>query len=79
VPSADRRCDRCGGCGRLVLPPVYMRTLSLVRGGWDTAPEVARQDGCAPTAAIDRLEKLRAWGLLRRWRIEPRGYRYAVR
>jgi hypothetical protein len=61
------------------LPPVYIRTLSLVRGGWDTATEIARQDGCTPNAAINRLEKLRTWGLLRRWRptrSDSRGWRY---
>jgi len=60
------------------LPPAYARTYALVRGGWRTASEIAKQDGCSSTAAINRLEKLREWRLVTRRRVEPRGYEYSL-
>jgi hypothetical protein len=72
----SRRCERCHGSGREQLPPAYARALLLVRQGLDTATAVAGADGCSPNAAINRLEKLRTWGLVTRVRVEPRGYRY---
>lgn len=58
-------CRRCRGCGRVDLPQELQATLDLVRAGALTAGAVAKifRDR-TPTAANNRLERLRELGFV---------------
>jgi len=68
-------CPKCNGSGRVFLPCLLNAVRQRLRGG-RTAPELLDQfPGVGVTALNNRLEKLRALGLVTRKR-EGRAWRY---
>lgn len=69
-------CSACGGAGHVPLVPSLSEAFAALADGPRTATELARALSTSPTAMINRLEELRAFGLVTRERV-ARGYRYA--
>jgi hypothetical protein len=62
-------CFACLGKGGIPLPSEYLRTLRFVeKQGEATPAAVAKATKVTHSATCNRLERLRAWGLLARWK-----------
>lgn len=71
-------CAHCDGTGRVPLVPSLAMTLIRLRAMGPTRPgALARSLGTGSTAMNNRLEKLRALGLVTRERHPQRGWIYA--
>ena len=73
-------CSRCDGCGKVALPPELQSTLDFVRqhprGGALVREVHAAMSASGPTAANNRLEKLRSLGLLWREKVSAKAWMY---
>ena len=77
-------CSLCGGCGKMALPYELSATLRVILGagkGRITAREltVALAIQGSPTTANQRLEKLRAYGLIERVSKVGKAWVYTVK
>lgn len=62
-------CFACDGNGRIALPSEYLRTLRFVEMRGEVTPaDVAKATKVTHSGTCNRLEKLRAWGFLARWK-----------
>ena len=78
-PAVRVPCSSCGGTGHVPLVPSLSETLDALRDGPRTAESLAHELNVWNTTAMNnRLEKLRALGLVSRVRV-VRGYVYAAR
>lgn len=74
----DVPCKTCGGTGLVPLVPSLQQTLNALAGGPRTASELSDHLGIPRTAMNNRLEGLRALGLVTRDRV-TRGHVYAAK
>jgi len=67
------QCDKCQGAGKIQLPADLQSTLAAIRSGLRTTKEIYRRDPnrkfFGQTAVNNRLERLRALGLITRVRL----------
>jgi hypothetical protein len=78
-PAVHIHCSRCEGTGRVPLVPSLDETLRALARGPRTPSELSDALDVPGTAMNNRLEKLRALGLVTRWHAVSRGYVYAAK
>lgn len=69
-------CSACDGRGNIEMPPELRETLERLRKAPATAGILAKAFSVEHTAMLNRLERLRGLGFVRRHRLDWRTWRY---